>query len=76
MIVAVLQNYIWDMLYIYIQYNNYIPIDNCYIMCCCSVAKLFPTLCDPMDCSMPGFSVFHYLPEFAQVHFRWISDAI
>jgi len=26
--------------------------------CYCSVAKLCPTLCDPMDCSMPGFPVF------------------
>ena len=24
--------------------------------------------CDPMDCRMPGFSVLHYLPEFAQIH--------
>ena len=29
---------------------------------CCSVAKLFPTLCDPMDCSMSGFLVLHLLP--------------
>ena len=29
---------------------------------CCSVAKLFPTLCDPMDCSMSGFLVLHHLP--------------
>ena len=28
--------------------------------------KSCPTLCDPMNCSMPGFSVLHYLPEFAQ----------
>ena len=35
---------------------------------CCSVAKLCPTLCDPMICSTPGFSVLHYLPEFAQTH--------
>ena len=35
---------------------------------CCSVAKLCPTLCDPMDCSMPGFPVLQYLPEFAQIH--------
>ena len=28
---------------------------------CCSVSKLGPTLCDPMDCSMPGFPVLHYL---------------
>ena len=25
-------------------------------------------LCNPMDCSMPGFPVLHYLPEFAQTH--------
>ena len=31
-----------------------------------SVTKLCPTLCDPMDCSMPGFRVLHYLPEFPQ----------
>ena len=23
--------------------------------CCCSVAKSYPTLCDPMNCSTPGF---------------------
>ena len=27
----------------------------------------FPTLCAPIDCSMPGFPVFHYLLEFAQI---------
>ena len=31
---------------------------------------------DSMDCSMPGFPVFHYLPEFAQTHVLWIDDAI
>jgi len=35
---------------------------------CCSVAKSCPTLCDLMDCSMPGSSVLYYLPEFAQIH--------
>ena len=44
--------------------------------CCCSVAKSHPTLCNPMDCSTPGFSVFHYLLEFAQTHVHWVSDAI
>ena len=29
-----------------------------------------------MDSSMPGFPVFHYLPEFAQTHVHWVSDAI
>ncbi|KAB0369209.1 hypothetical protein FD755_019214 [Muntiacus reevesi] len=33
---------------------------------CWSVAKLCPTLCDPLDCSTPGFPVLHYLPQFAQ----------
>ena len=37
----------------------------CY---CCSVAKLCPTLCSPMDCSTPGFPVFYYFLEFAQIH--------
>ena len=31
-----------------------------------SVAQLCPTLCDPMDCSMPGFPVHHQLPEPTQ----------
>ena len=29
-----------------------------------------------MDWSMPGFPVLHYLPEFAQTHVHWISDAM
>ena len=29
-----------------------------------------------MDCSMPGFPVFHCLPEFPQTHVHWIGDAI
>ena len=29
-----------------------------------------------MDCSMPGFPVLHYFPEFAQTHVHWVSDAI
>ena len=33
-------------------------------------------LCDPMDGSMPGSSVLYYLPEFAQIHVHWVSDAI
>ena len=33
-----------------------------------SVAQSFPTLCDPMDCSMPDFPVHHQLPEVAQIY--------
>ena len=43
---------------------------------CCSLAKLCPTHCDSMDCSMPGFPVLHYLPEFAQTHVHWVGNAI
>ena len=31
-----------------------------------SVAQLFPSLCDPMNCSKPGLPVHHQLPEFTQ----------
>ena len=41
-----------------------------------SVTQLCPTLCNPMDCSVPGLSVHHQLQEFTQAHVHWISDAI
>ena len=41
-----------------------------------SVAQSCPTLCDPMNRSMPGLPVHHQLPEFTQTHVHRISDAI
>ena len=41
-----------------------------------SVAQLCPTLCDPMNCSMPGLSVHHHLPEFTQTRVHRVRDAI
>ena len=41
-----------------------------------SVAQSCPTLCDPMNCSMPGLPVHHQLPEFTQTHVHPVSDAI
>ena len=41
-----------------------------------SVAQACLTLCNPIDCSMPGFHVLHCLPEFAQTHVHWVGDAI
>ena len=38
--------------------------------------SVMSTLCDPMDCSTPGFPVHHQLPELAQTHFHWVDDAI
>ena len=41
-----------------------------------SVTKSCLTLCNPMDCSTPGFLVLHHIPEFAQFHVHWVGDAI
>ena len=36
--------------------------------CCSSVAQLCPALCNPMDCSTPGFPALHHLLELAQTY--------
>ena len=41
-----------------------------------SVAQSCPTLCDPMNRSMPGLPVHHQLPEFTQTHVHRVGDAI
>ena len=41
-----------------------------------SVAQSCPTLCDPMNRSMPGLPVHHQLPEFTQTQVHRVSDAI
>ena len=49
------------------QINNRYNLNMFQILpCCCSVIKSCPTICNPMNCTMPGFPVHHYLPEFAQ----------
>ena len=40
-----------------------------------SVAQSCLTLCNPMDCSMPGLHVHHQHPELAQTHVHWVGDA-
>ena len=37
-----------------------------------SVAQSCPTLCNPMDCSTPGFPVHHQLLELTQTHVYWV----
>ena len=39
------------------------------------VAQSCPTLCNPMDWSMPGLPIHHQLPEFTQTHVHRVSDA-
>ena len=44
--------------------------------CLTSFTQSHLTLCDPMDCSVPGFPVHHQLQELAQTHVHRVSDAI
>ena len=41
-----------------------------------SVTQSCLTLCNPMDCNMPGFPVQNHLPELIQIHVHWVGDAI
>ena len=41
-----------------------------------SVTQSCPTLCDPMNCSMPGFPVHHQIPELTQTYVCQVGDAI
>ena len=43
------------------------------LCCCCSISQSCLTLCDPMDCSMPGFPVLHHLPGLTQTHVHWVG---
>ena len=55
--------FVWDVPFSSVQFS--------------SVAQSCPTLCDPMNCSMPaGLPVHHHLPEFTQTHVHQVSDAI
>ena len=41
-----------------------------------SVAQSCPALCDPMDCTTPGFPIHHQLLEFNKTHVHLVGDAI
>ena len=41
-----------------------------------SVTQSCPTLCNPMNCSMPGLPVHHQVLEFTQTHVHWTGDSI
>ena len=61
-----------------------IMLSNHFILCCplsssgqfSSVTQLCPTLCNPMDCSMPGFPVHHQLLDPTQTHVHRVGDDI
>ena len=50
--------------------------EKCNVKSVSSGAQSCPTLCDPMDCSTPGFPIHHQLPELAQTHVHRDGDAI
>ena len=45
-------------------------------LCLCSISQSCLTLCDPTDCSTPGFPVLHHLLELVQTDVHWVSDAV
>ena len=45
------------------KFNSTLYASHCCYRCCHSFGKSWPTLCDPMACSVPGFPVLHLLPE-------------
>ena len=47
-----------------------------HIILISSVTQSCPTLCNPLDCSTPGFPVHNQLPELAQTHIHQVNDAI
>ena len=54
-----------------------------YLKCNCKMSCKWsedtqsrPTLCNPLDCSTPGFPVHHQLPEPTQTHVHGVGDAI
>ena len=74
-------------MYTHVSYGKTTKLDgSCYLFlrltknfikhCYCSVTQSCLTLCDPMDCSMPGLPVPHHLLNFPQVHVHCIGDAI
>ena len=71
---------LWYILHaIKFKYNLYpvkLLLKNTFTHQFSSVAQSCLTLCDPMDCSMPGLPVHHQLLEFIQTHVHWVGDAI
>ena len=66
----------WEGMHIQIFGSRFSDFSRHMLYTLTSVAQLCPTLCDPIDCSMPGFPVHHQLLELAQTHVHRVSDAI
>ena len=62
--------------FIQISPLTYITFTFVCVCCSCSATQSCPTLCDPMNPSMPGLPVHHQLLEFTQTHVHRVGDAI
>ena len=56
--------------------ENYCSTESLQLVQFSSVAQSCSTLCDPMNCNMPGIPLHHQLLEPTQTHVHWVSDAI
>ena len=54
----------------------FLTLNKCTISSIQFSRSVMSDFCDPMDCSTPGLSVHHQLPEFTQTHTHWVGDAI
>ena len=57
-------------------YKTLLYIWSIYWYCFCLFAESCPAPYNPMNCNIPGSSVLHYLPKFAQTHIYWVGDVI
>ena len=59
-----------------ILFTSWATRQNIIEVFCCSAAQWYPTCCDCMDCSKPGFLILHHLLHLAQTHVHGVSDAM
>ena len=55
------------------KHNRFVSTTELLVFVVRSLSRVW--LCNPMDCSTPGFPVLHYLPEVAQTHVHWVGNA-
>ena len=59
----------------FIYYNIFKVYPCCSICCCCSVTQLCLTLCNPMDCSVPGVLACIIMLFLMLIIFNYMSCA-
>ena len=67
--------YLYMYTYMWFDIHMYVYISPFSSVQFISVTQSCLTLCDPMDCSMPGLHVHRQLQEFTQTHVHWVSEA-